>query len=133
MPEIAYYDIFKNYYANKQESKFYTIGAGSQFALPNPNFLTSEINLRYSFSEGNPPYTLLIGNNSFQNKSWGTVEGRGVWLYVADSSGVSTEDFYVEYRVNQGIAKSGLRSALFENNDKKQPNYTPKTNGRTCG
>lgn len=26
VPAIAYYDIFKNYYANKQEEKFYTIG-----------------------------------------------------------------------------------------------------------
>lgn len=123
VPEIAYYDIFKNYYANKQEPKFYTIGAGSQFALSNPNFLTSEINLRYSFDTGNPPSTLLIGDNSFQNKSWGTTEERGVWLYVADSSGVDTEDFYIEYRINQGIAKSGLRSSLFEDNDNKQPNY----------
>lgn len=29
VPILAYYDIFKNYYANKQETKFYTIAASS--------------------------------------------------------------------------------------------------------
>ena len=28
VPVLAYFDIFKNYYANKQEKKFYTIGTG---------------------------------------------------------------------------------------------------------
>lgn len=30
-PIIAYYDIFKNYYANKQEENFYTIGSGGYY------------------------------------------------------------------------------------------------------
>lgn len=37
IPAIAYYDIFKNYYANKQEENFYTIGLGQTVELPYPN------------------------------------------------------------------------------------------------
>ena len=37
IPAIAYYDIFKNYYANKQEETFYTIGLGKTVEVPYPN------------------------------------------------------------------------------------------------
>lgn len=37
IPAIAYYDIFKNYYANKQEEEFYTIGLGKTVEIPYPN------------------------------------------------------------------------------------------------
>ena len=37
IPAIAYYDIFKNYYANKQEENFYTIGLGKTIEVPYPN------------------------------------------------------------------------------------------------
>lgn len=43
IPAIAYYDIFKNYYANKQEENFYTIGIGNEHELPNPNNLQSGV------------------------------------------------------------------------------------------
>ena len=33
VPLIGYYDIFKNYYANTQEDKFYTIGSGRKFII----------------------------------------------------------------------------------------------------
>lgn len=33
VPLIGYYDIFKNYYANNQEDKFYTIGGERKFAV----------------------------------------------------------------------------------------------------
>lgn len=37
IPAIAYYDIFKNFYANKQEEKFYTIGKQSWEYWKDPN------------------------------------------------------------------------------------------------
>ena len=33
VPLIGYYDIFKNYYANNQEDKFYTIGGARKFEI----------------------------------------------------------------------------------------------------
>ena len=40
IPAIAYYDIFKNYYANKQEENFYTIGVGDVTEVVNPTTST---------------------------------------------------------------------------------------------
>ena len=37
IPAIAYYDIFKNFYANKQEENFYTIGKQSWYYWPKDN------------------------------------------------------------------------------------------------
>lgn len=37
IPAIAYYDIFKNFYANKQEEKFYTVGKQSWYYWPKEN------------------------------------------------------------------------------------------------
>ena len=43
IPAIAYYDIFKNYYANKQEENFYTIGLGKTVELPYPNNVSNAV------------------------------------------------------------------------------------------
>lgn len=37
IPAIAYYDIFKNFYANKQEENFYTVGKQSWYYWPKDN------------------------------------------------------------------------------------------------
>ena len=44
IPQIAYFDIFKNYYANKQEENFYTIGLGQTLKLNDisPNIVTGK-------------------------------------------------------------------------------------------
>lgn len=43
IPAIAYYDIFKNYYANKQEENFYTIGLGKTIEVPYPGTVGNSI------------------------------------------------------------------------------------------
>lgn len=110
IPAIAYYDIFKNYYANKQEKKFYVIGADQQYMLKNPNTLDSDYNLRYG--RENTDQTVLINDNTFPNKFWGS--DRNVYLYIKTGSEIKTDDFYVEYRVNNNASQSALRSSLFD-------------------
>lgn len=44
VPVLAYFDIFKNYYANKQEEKFYTIGAGNILPTFNVNLKLTNSN-----------------------------------------------------------------------------------------
>lgn len=110
IPVIAYYDIFKNYYANKQEKKFYVIGADQQYVLKNPNTLDSDYNLRYG--RETTDQTVLISDNTFQNKFWGS--DRNVYLYVKTGSEIKTDDFYIEYRVNNNANQSALRSSLFD-------------------
>lgn len=110
IPAIAYYDIFKNYYANKQEKKFYVIGADQQYMLKNPNMLDSDYNLRYG--RETTDQTVLISDNTFPNKFWGS--DRNVYLYIKTGAEIKTEDFYIEYRVNNNANQSALRSSLFE-------------------
>lgn len=110
IPAIAYYDIFKNYYANKQEKKFYVIGADQQYILKNPNTLTSDYNLRYGREDSES--TVLINDNTFENKFWGS--GRNVYLYIKNGSEIKTDDFYIEYKVNNNANQSALRSSLFD-------------------
>lgn len=110
IPAIAYYDIFKNYYANKQEKKFYVIGADQQYMLKNPNTLDSDYNLRYG--RETTDQTVLINDNTFPNKFWGS--DRNVYLYVKTKSEIKTDDFYIEYKVNNNANQSALRSVLFE-------------------
>lgn len=110
IPAIAYYDIFKNYYANKQEKKFYVIGADQQHILKNPNTLTSDYNLRYGREDSES--TVLINDNTFENKFWGS--GRNVYLYIKNGSEIKTDDFYIEYKVNNNANQSALRSSLFD-------------------
>ena len=110
IPAIAYYDIFKNYYANKQEKEFYVIGVDQQYMLKNPNTIDSDYNLRYGREDSDS--SVLIADNTFQNKFWGSE--RNVYLYIKTESEIKTEDFYVEYKVNNNVAKSEIRSVLFE-------------------
>ena len=110
IPAIAYYDIFKNYYANKQEKDFYVIGVDQQYLLKNPNTLDSEYNLRYGREDSDS--SVLITDNTFQNKFWGSE--RNVYLYIKTGSDIKTEDFYVEYKVNNNVAKSVVKSILFD-------------------
>ena len=78
--------------------------------LKNPNTLDSDYNLRYG--RETTDQTLLISDNTFANKSWGS--DRNVYLYVKNGSGIKTDDFYIEYRVNNNANQSALRSSLFD-------------------
>lgn len=66
IPAIAYYDIFKNYYANKQEEKFYTIGVGDVTEVQNPSTIQSPIRVMAKFLVGEGQ-TWDIVSNSFMN------------------------------------------------------------------
>jgi hypothetical protein len=66
IPAIAYYDIFKNYYANKQEEKFYTIGVGDVTEVQNPTSAQSPIRVMAKFLVGDNQNWELV-NSSFMN------------------------------------------------------------------
>ena len=72
---MMYFDIFKNYYANKQENKFYVISG-------NTYYLYKQV--ASSLNEGE--MSLTIANSSDNKKSW-TVVATG----VANSTGTSGE------------------------------------------
>lgn len=68
-PIIAYFDIFKNYYANKQEEKFYTIGGESE--IPFTTLNTEKEGFYIAPTTSQTPYW-VIGNVVTQNS--GTID-----------------------------------------------------------
>lgn len=66
IPAIAYYDIFKNYYANKQEEKFYTIGVGDITEVQNPSTSQSPIRVM-GFAQVGEGQKWELVTNSFMN------------------------------------------------------------------
>ena len=72
IPPIAYFDIFKNYYANKQEEKFYTIGVGDRTEIQNPTTSKSPIRVMGQF---------LVGDN----QDWQLVTNSFLNLYYAEN------------------------------------------------
>ena len=72
IPPIAYFDIFKNYYANKQEENFYTIGVGDRTEVQNPTTSKSPIRVMGQY---------LVGDN----KDWQLVTNSFLNLYYAEN------------------------------------------------
>lgn len=61
IPLIAYYDIFKNYYANKQEEKFYTIDAIKEegtATITRGGSVAGIVNIPYNKEESDDTFTL---------------------------------------------------------------------------
>lgn len=73
IPAIAYYDIFKNYYANKQEEKFYTIGVGDITEVQNPSTTQSPIRVMGQYQVG-------------ENKEWQLITNSFMNLYYAENN-----------------------------------------------
>lgn len=62
IPMLAYYDIFKNYYSNKQEEKAYVLHTGTQTIYNNPT-ITSVLNLQSDERDN-----VLLKDNIIQSK-----------------------------------------------------------------
>lgn len=96
IPVLAYFDIFKNYYANKQEQKFYTIGAGN--ILPTFNVSLRLTNSNNSLAAGSRfnirNLTSKTGVNvSYGGKTWSGESLTNDWLITfsdASNNYVST-------------------------------------------
>ena len=96
IPAIAYYDIFKNYYANKQEENFYTIGAGEVYLLPNPNNDKTDAYIQYQ--EANTaewkPSTINYIDNYVANSG-----SRGFRLRISKARFPKTEDLTIDIKL----------------------------------
>lgn len=75
VPVLAYFDIFKNYYANKQEEKFYTIGAGN--ILPTHNVELRLTNSNNSLAAGSRFNIRNLTSKTGINVSYGGITWSG--------------------------------------------------------
>lgn len=91
IPAIAYYDIFKNYYANKQEEKFYTIGVGDITEVQNPTTTGSPIRVMGLAQIGEGQNWELV-TNSFMNLYYAENNLVKYVIEIADTIFPSTGD-----------------------------------------
>ena len=70
IPAIAYYDIFKNYYANKQEEDFYIIGVGDVKEVEKPTTAKSPIRVMAKLAS---------------SENWELVDSSSMNLYYAEN------------------------------------------------
>ena len=76
VPIMAYYDIFKNYYANKQEENFYLITNGGEINSTTPD-------------QGN---TIIVRNKLVTN-----VNGSIVYTFSQDISTIEKSEIYIKF------------------------------------
>ena len=91
IPAIAYYDIFKNYYANKQEENFYTIGVGDITEIQNPTTSASPVRVMGLPQIGEGQGWELV-TNSFMNLYYAENNLVRYVIEIADTIFPSTGD-----------------------------------------
>lgn len=94
IPHLAYYDVFKNYYANKQEERFYVMG-GSSIQNATNIVSTDFEGIKYSTKNNwltctNPSTVTITGKDirleDIKQVKF-TIDTEPVYLYVTDSEG----------------------------------------------
>lgn len=112
---ITYFDIFKNYYANKQEEKFFTIGIESIYI---------EFNDEDNYGKGWCVGTVNIsGNNPSITKGSKTVFSNGTTtnmgsICLGDEDAKNLENIQISfYDNNTGQYKSGNLTTYFDTTD----------------
>lgn len=96
-PIIAYFDIFKNYYANKQETKFYTISGNQEIPF------TSTITENNAFyiaptTEGSPRWSVgdsIISNSGSIELKMSTSNSVGLGIFI-NGEDINENEYYIE-------------------------------------
>ena len=115
VPHLAYYDIFKNYYANKQEERFYIMGGSS---IQNATTVVSEDFIGKLYSHVNKyitcasPSTVTITGTDLKlediKKVKYTIDAQPIYLYIKDDAGreswevVSADSKKIVLRTKEG-------------------------------
>ena len=119
VPFLAYYDIFKNYYANKQEERFYIMGGSS---IQNATTITTTDFTGYingyptiTYLMCTTPSTIIINGTNVQlenlEKVKFIIDTRPIYLYIKDSSGKLLYDI-VSKEKNKIVLKTKERIAF---------------------
>lgn len=111
VPMLAYYDIFKNYYANKQEKNAYVItgGTGTQQRL---SVLNGEIYIESDETDAHNTTDSYIFDAAY-NKTWGIFEGGGNQLNEYQNEQMFIQRFFQLGGINIGSYKDELKNISF--------------------
>lgn len=115
VPFLAYYDIFKNYYANKQEERFYMMGGST---IQNAMTVTStdfagNINIYANDTlMCTTPSTITITGTDINletiEKVKFTIDTQSIYLYIKDGSGRPSYEI-VSKQSNKVVLKTKIR------------------------
>ena len=110
IPFLAYYDVFKNYYANKQEERFYVMGGSSiqnATTITSTNFTGKIFSVQNKTLVCNNPCTVTITGTDIKlediKKIKFTIDTTPIYIYIS-SAGQSWEKVTVEK--NKVVLKS---------------------------
>lgn len=115
VPFLAYYDVFKNYYANKQEERFYIMGGSSiqnATTIVTTDFIGDKNSLNRSWLTCTKSSTVTITGTDLKiediKKVKYILDGEPIYLYIEDSIGrnnwetVSVEKNKIELKTKVG-------------------------------
>ena len=116
IPAIAYYDIFKNFYANKQEENFYVIGGEDQVVLPTPNSPSGTVRIQFKGTNDNIWYTSM--QNTIDN--FALKDGRIEYkLHLSKTEFPSIEN--ISFAVIDGIGNSEKQITILDLTEGQTP------------
>lgn len=94
VPFLAYYDIFKNYYANKQEERFYVMGGSTiqnATTIVSTDFAGDKNSLSRDWLTCTKPSTVTITGTDLKleaiKKVKYTLDAEDIYIYIKDSEG----------------------------------------------
>lgn len=118
-PFLGYYDIFKNYYANKQEERFYVMGGSTiqnATTIVSTNFtgyINAYPNIVYLMCT--EPSTITITGTDVNLESISkikfTIDAEPIYLYIKDSAGKLLYDIVTKEQ-NKVVIKTKLNLAF---------------------
>ena len=113
LPYLMYFDIFKNYYANKQETNFYTIGAygnyiykqvTTQFSGNGQFMLKAGLQIKNKY---NLPIASLINRDNSQNIQEALTNGQRMDLFIvlkpSNKTGAALFDTIISLDITRDI------------------------------
>jgi len=116
VPQLAYYDIFKNYYANKQEERFYVMGGSSvqnATTIVSGDFTGNIPMYSNKNLECTKPCTITITGTDIKivdiKKVKFTIDSQPIYLDIVDTAGRAAYDI-VSSEKNKVIIKTRVKT-----------------------
>ena len=99
MPLLAYYDIFKNYYANKQEESFYTVAENTPLKFDDVLYSNLKDQYQQKTQINKNGYIGINRNTKYYTSDTAVDDG----LILSVSNTINGEKIFVNYRLTDII------------------------------
>lgn len=105
VPVLAYFDIFKNYYANKQEKNFFTVDGNAYYSPVN----TTTANNGYALYQINTESPGAIQDYTLNNNELTTTNQRGqIGIFIKQKTGDNASNLTIEAEIQLGSSTNKI-------------------------